>query len=107
MMQANNQALGSPTNRINVMAHWAADGLKLSIPASTQTLRARGLLPFLRERAEILLFRVALLTIDLGFFLNRVRQWALAAWGSKKDEGFEDVLQRQVMVRFFSPFISR
>ncbi|KAK4701819.1 hypothetical protein P7C70_g4411, partial [Phenoliferia sp. Uapishka_3] len=96
MAQANNQSLGSPTNRINMMAHWAADGLKLSLPASTQTLRSLGLVPFIRERAQLLLFRVALLTIDFGFFLTQVRQWVLAKTGSKKDEGFEDVLQRQV-----------
>ncbi|KAL8293621.1 hypothetical protein RQP46_000322 [Phenoliferia psychrophenolica] len=98
MMQANNQAVGSPTNRINVLAHWAADGLKLSHPASSTTLRALGLGAFLKERAQLLVFRVALFTVDFGFFLTQVRQWVLLKAGSKKDEGFEDVLQRQVTV---------
>ena len=99
MMQANNQAVGSPTNRINMLAHWSADGLKLSMPASSVTLRQIGLLPFIRERAHLLIFRCSLFAVDIGFFLTQVRQWVLAKTGSKRDEGFEDVLQRQVTVR--------
>lgn len=48
------------------------------------------------SQAQSVLFRVTLFAIDLGFALNRVRAFVLLTLGGKKEEGFEDVLQRQV-----------
>jgi aarF domain-containing kinase len=92
------QSLGSPSNRINALAHWAASGIELQSTFSTHTLHTLGVRSFAIEKSQLLLFKVALLFIDVGFVLGRVRQWALGVMGTKKGEGFEDILQRQVTV---------
>lgn len=89
MMQANNQALGSPSNRINIIGHWAAEGQKLA------TRRAPTVRNFVVEQAQLALFRVVLFIVDAGFYLTVVRQRVLELFG-RKNEGFEDLLARQV-----------
>ncbi|KAM0791476.1 hypothetical protein ACM66B_005929 [Microbotryomycetes sp. NB124-2] len=95
MMQANNQSLGSPSNRINANAHWAAAGLELSLPANSRTLRELGLRRFAVERARTVLFRLVLWAVDVGFAFTQFKQWIVQLFGGKS-EGFEDLLQRQV-----------
>lgn len=97
MMQANNQALGSPSNRINSMAHYAAAGLEMSIPTSSNTIQAIGLRAFAVEKARLILFRAVLFAIDIGFALTQARQWLLATVFGRKVDGFEDLLQKQVV----------
>jgi aarF domain-containing kinase len=95
-MQASNQALGSPSNRINMMAHYAAAGLELTVPATSHTIHALGLRAFAVEKARLLLFRVVLLAIDIGFVLTQARRWVFANVFGRKAAGFEDLLQKQV-----------
>ncbi|ORY56562.1 ABC1 family-domain-containing protein [Leucosporidium creatinivorum] len=96
MMQSNNQALGSPSNRINSMAHWAVEGLKLDLTRPSQTLHSLGLRTFALEKARLLIFRVVLLVVDVGFAITQARQWLFKVFGSKRQEDFETILQRQV-----------
>ncbi|KAK4049505.1 hypothetical protein OIO90_005456 [Microbotryomycetes sp. JL221] len=95
MMQANNQSLGSPSNRINANAHWAAAGLELSLPANSSTLQQVGLRRFAIEKARTVVFRLVLWAIDIGFAFTQFKQWLVEMFGGKS-EGFEDLLQRQV-----------
>ena len=98
MMQGNNQAVGSPSNRINILAHWAADGLALSTPQHSQSLRALGLRAYTVEKLRLVIFRVVLVFVDVGFVLTRVRAWVQERMG-KTGERMEDLLEKQVTVR--------
>lgn len=102
MMQGNNQAVGSVTNRLAISAHWAATGLAQSQPSSATSLRTVGLRSFAAEKLRLVVFRVVLVFIDIGFLLTRVRAWWMETMG-KKGEGLEDLLQKQVTVRSRSP----
>ncbi|GAA5840258.1 hypothetical protein JCM9279_002327 [Rhodotorula babjevae] len=95
MMQGNNQAVGSPSNRINILAHWAADGLALSTPQHSQSLRALGLRAYTVEKLRLVIFRVVLVFVDVGFVLARVRAWVQERMGNK-GERMEDLLEKQV-----------
>ncbi|GAA5856773.1 hypothetical protein JCM8547_008835 [Rhodosporidiobolus lusitaniae] len=106
MMQGNNQSLGSPTNRINLLAHHAARGLSSFPPSShpppssslTRSLLHPSYLPqYLSETLRLAVFKVVLFAVDVGFVLTRVRAWVLEKTGRmKRGEGMEDLLQRQV-----------
>lgn len=128
MMQANNQyvfsldpisplansnplllffrTLGSPTNRINILAAWANIGLETNnslLAKRHQSLFQLGVRSYVVDRAQSLLFKFSMTIVDIGFKFNQLRQWVLENWmGSKNGEGFEDVLQRQVTVSFLS-----
>lgn len=78
------------------MAHYAAAGLELTVPVTSQTINALGLRAFAVEKARLLLFRVVLFAIDIGFALTQARRWVLANVFGRKADGFEDILQRQV-----------
>ncbi|KAL7008769.1 hypothetical protein EMMF5_001515 [Cystobasidiomycetes sp. EMM_F5] len=107
MVQAVNQGLGSPSNRINILAHWATEGLKRTNPLdpssgidqfTRDTLLYTNRTPFslwLAEKRKIWTFKIVLVFIDFGFLLTKVRQvWIRLVQG--KEEGFEDLLQQQV-----------
>ncbi|GAA5855130.1 hypothetical protein JCM3766R1_003197, partial [Sporobolomyces carnicolor] len=94
MLQANNQAMGSPSNRINIHAHYAADGLAAFTPAASRTLAQIGLKTYALETFRLVLFRVVLFAVDLGFQFTRLRSWITEKMGGK-GEGLEDLLQRQ------------
>lgn len=96
MMQGNNQSVGSVSNRINILAHWAAVGLAVSSPQ--QSFKELGLKKFATEKLRIVVFKVVLVFIDLGFMFTRIRSWWLEKLG-KKGAGLEDLLQQQVTVR--------
>ena len=103
MMQGNNQAVGSPSNRINIFAAGAADGLALSTPEHSQSLRVLGLRAYTVEKLRLVIFRVVLVFVDVGFVLTRMRAWVQERMGNK-GERMEDLLEKQVTVRpSFSP----
>lgn len=83
------------------MAHWAVEGLDLSQAGSktTDVVRTVGLSAFVKDKVQLLVFRLTLFVIDLGFLFTRARQWILETLGKKADGGFEDLLQRQITVR--------
>jgi aarF domain-containing kinase len=83
----NNQALGSPVNRIKVMGTWASRALA-DAPELSAAERARA-------RWADLRFRAALLTLDVAFWASAARGWVRARLGLKR-EGFEDELERRM-----------
>ncbi|GAA5910016.1 ABC1 kinase family protein [Sporobolomyces salmoneus] len=95
MLQANNQAMGSPSNRINIHAHYAADGLASFTPAASRSLTQIGLKTYAIEKVRLVIFRVVLFAVDIGFQITRLRSWITERMGGK-GEGLEDLLQRQV-----------
>lgn len=116
MMQGNNQVLGSPTNRINIMAHGAAAGMVINPSGRTTLLSAPvglgGVVwQWVVEVVKLWKFRTMLVLVDVGFFLTQVRQWWIVHLGRSAAasggggaasslhtarEGFEDLLQRQL-----------
>lgn len=94
MLQVENQILGSPSNRVHITAKWAARGYALSQPTRNRSIFAVGLRPWLREQRDVLTFQLALGLIDLGFYTVKLTSWVKALFGVK-DEGLEEVLQRQ------------
>lgn len=100
MLQANNQAMGSPSNRINIHAHYAADGLAAFTPRASRSLSQIGLKTYAIEKFRLVIFRVVLFAVDLGFQFTRIRSWITEKMGGK-GEGLEDLLQRQVSVSFW------
>ncbi|KAF8681603.1 ABC1 family [Rhizoctonia solani] len=85
MLQANNQSLGSPSNRLNITARWAAAGYAQAVPSVTY-----GISNTFHAVVSLVVFRIALSVVDLGFWFTRVWQWLYGpAWG------FEDVLDKQ------------
>lgn len=106
MIQAVNQGLGSPTNRVNILAHWAAEGLRTTSPTSDlldertrstlQLTSDRSALSiWLGEKRKLWTFKIVLVFIDLGFVLSKVRQYWIR-FTTGREEGFEDLLQRQI-----------
>lgn len=85
IVQGNNQALGSPVNRIKTMGVWAGRAL-VSAPRQTFSERLTAYGIYLR-------FRAALLALDAAFWASRVRYWVRGALGLAR-EGFEDELER-------------
>ncbi|BGP16304.1 hypothetical protein JCM10213_006461 [Rhodosporidiobolus nylandii] len=95
MMQGNNQAVGSPSNRINILAHYAAKGLAQSQPHSSRSILNVGLKNYLTDKFRLAVFQVVLLAVDVGFLFTRLRAWFMEL-GGKKGQGMEDLLQKQV-----------
>ncbi|KLO07564.1 ABC1-domain-containing protein [Schizopora paradoxa] len=103
IIQANNQYLGSPANRIKLTGMWASRAVTRA-EAGLETLAqreaggqpaeqriqsqsVRGVLhAFMRE----IVFRFVLLSSDLFFWMTRVRQWAGLGGG------MEDILEAQM-----------
>ncbi|KAG9312628.1 ABC1-domain-containing protein [Chiua virens] len=85
IVQGNNQALGSPVNRIKIIGYWASASLTTSSHL-TWTERTR-------EYWHYLVFRSVMLSIDLAFWTNQVHQWISRMLG-KSSIGFEDELER-------------
>jgi aarF domain-containing kinase len=80
------------------MAHWAVEGLKVNLSQTPHTLQTIGFRSFAIEKARLLIFRVVLLVVDVGFAITQARQWLFKVFGSKRQEDFESILQRQVSV---------
>lgn len=89
--------MGSPSNRINIHAHYAADGLASFTPAASRTLAQIGIKTYALETFRLVIFRVVLFAVDVGFQITRLRSWFTEKTGGK-GEGLEDLLQRQVTV---------
>ncbi|EJD49076.1 ABC1-domain-containing protein [Auricularia subglabra TFB-10046 SS5] len=94
MLQGNNQALGSPSNRVNLIAKWSAIGYRDVVPpvSSIFTLGPR---PLLRTVFELIFFRVSLSLVDIAFRLTRFWQWCRGT-SRVKGRGFEDLLEKQL-----------
>lgn len=89
MVQGNNQALGSPVNRIKMTGFWASRSL-----AATPNL---GAAERLREYWYYFLFRGVMFSLDVAFWQSKMRTWVRQRiLGQKGGEGFEDELERSL-----------
>ncbi|RPB13471.1 ABC1-domain-containing protein [Morchella conica CCBAS932] len=88
IVQANNQALGSPVNRIKIIALWASRSLT-RFPAAT------GGDGFFKGWLRHLVFKVVVLGLDIVFWYGRVRQALLG--GAGFEERLEERMRRVAM----------
>ncbi|CDZ98187.1 Predicted unusual protein kinase [Phaffia rhodozyma] len=95
MLQAANQGLGSPSNRVNITAKWAAKGYALTSPTANQSIYQVGLSAYLRDLQQIWLFEATLKLIDIGFWTNKLYQWVTELVTGKTEGGLEERLQKQ------------
>ncbi|KAH7919205.1 ABC1-domain-containing protein [Leucogyrophana mollusca] len=89
IVQGNNQALGSPVNRIKITGYWASQSLTRA-PNLSLTQR-------MREYYHDLTFRSIMFSLDVVFWASKVRQWVRVRLGLRRSgEGFEDELERSM-----------
>ncbi|EEQ88752.2 Atypical/ABC1 protein kinase [Blastomyces dermatitidis ER-3] len=82
IVQANNQFLGSPVNRIKITGIWASRALVESPELA--------LADKIRNYGRHVIFRLVLLSSDIWFYVSKIRQ--LLGWG----RGMEDDLETQM-----------
>ena len=82
IVQANNQFLGSPVNRIKITGMWASRALVESpdLPLSEK----------IKNYGRHIVFRFVLLSTDVWFWVTKVKQWL--GWSG----GMEDELEAQM-----------
>lgn len=118
IIQANNQVLGSPVNRLNILAKHAAAALisntstpslyRVFKPLRTQhrTSFSQRLSAWLKDRVDFARFRTTLLVLDLAFIGSGLSHWlkyffrapvsALMGKSDPKKGGFEDDLEQSM-----------
>jgi aarF domain-containing kinase len=84
IVQANNQMLGAPVNRVKIIGLAAADAIPRSPGLS---LGGR-----VKERFHEGIFYTVMASIDAAFWLNRTWRWMTGSG----EENFEDELDRQM-----------
>ena len=118
IIQANNQVLGSPVNRLNILARHAAAALiaNTRTPSLYRVLKpihtscggtlAQRLATWIQDRLDFVRFRTTLLVLDLAFIGSGVSHWfryllrspisALMGKSDPKARGFEDDLEQSM-----------
>ncbi|KAK9236388.1 ABC1 family-domain-containing protein [Lipomyces kononenkoae] len=84
IVQGCNQLMGSPVNRIKILANWASRSLAM-LP--NLTFRER-----VRAWTNHLVFKFVVGLSDIGFWITKIRRMVLR----RENEGFEDLLERQM-----------
>ncbi|KAG1782084.1 ABC1 family-domain-containing protein [Suillus placidus] len=92
IVQGNNQSLGSPVNRIKITAYWASRSLVTTHERSSYAWWTRL---DARELWRDVLFRTAMFSLDIVFWVSKIRQRVRALLGLTNG-GFEDELERSV-----------
>jgi aarF domain-containing kinase len=82
IVQANNQFLGSPVNRVKITGTWASRAM---VESPDLPLTAK-----IRNYGRHIVFRLVLFSSDVIFYISKIRQ--LLGWGG----GMEDDIERQM-----------
>ena len=98
ILQANNQLLGSPVNRLNILALAASKSLLPQNPNYLLGDRGgkagavqRGGRAWLKSYLHYVVFRLTLTLLDLGFWWVRLRRWVTGGPG-----GFEEEIEERM-----------
>lgn len=90
IVRANNKSMGSPVNRINVMARWAVRGMD-------RKDEAKGLRGYLRSTWRVILFESTLFAMTVSFYVVKFRDAAnKLIWGTADQGGFEGMLDERM-----------
>lgn len=98
IVRANNKSLGSPVNRINVMARWALYGLaksKQDVDYTTIPIRKR-VEDYARTTWNLCLFETTLFAMTMSFWLVRIRDSISRVFFGTDGQGFEAVLDQKL-----------
>jgi aarF domain-containing kinase len=88
IVRANNKSVGSPINRINLMARWAVEGLQKGTWLSWRSM----------------LFETTLLLMSMSFWLIRFRDAASRLLFHSQTRGLEDVLDDNMKDQMYKRF---
>jgi aarF domain-containing kinase len=88
LVRSNNKHLGSPVNRINIMANWAVAGLGVA-----DHQKRANVMPIL----HYCLFQAQLMLISIGFHTTRMWQILVRLATGKREGGFEELIDKQMM----------
>ncbi|KAJ3320252.1 hypothetical protein HDV06_005396 [Boothiomyces sp. JEL0866] len=104
-VRANNKMLGSPVNRINIMAASAAQnaGLNWQLSGNTNRVEEYGVLNHFKSGLSKLLFQTTLTMISLSFKITQIFQY-LGKIISGKGNGFEEVMDSNMRKNLESMF---
>ncbi|KAF8424295.1 ABC1 domain protein [Tirmania nivea] len=91
ILQANNQLLGSPVNRLNILALSASESL---LPRNPNYWRppGMGVAGLVKSYLHYTIFRITLILLDLGFLWVRARSWVAGGGG----RGFEEEIEERM-----------
>jgi aarF domain-containing kinase len=90
IVRANNKTMGSPVNRINIMARWAVYGLE------SKTKEKRGIKDYLKHSWRLVLFETTLFAMTLSFYIVKLTEKANQIIWGKASQGFEAVLDARM-----------
>ncbi|KAG2176985.1 hypothetical protein INT43_007639 [Umbelopsis isabellina] len=90
IVRANNKAMGSPVNRINIMARWAVYGLE------SKNKEKRGIRDYLKHSWRLVLFETTLFAMTVSFYIVKLTEKANQIIWGKASQGFEAVLDARM-----------
>lgn len=100
-VRANNRSLGSPVNRINIMANWAVSSLgnDWSVWSRQSPVKTKSRVPwpihclsaFIQSRANYLFFRSTLWLTSVTFYATQLYQKIVWVLFGQKTAGFEGI----------------
>ncbi|KAF8509996.1 ABC1 family-domain-containing protein [Hysterangium stoloniferum] len=86
MVQGNNQALGSPVNRVKIIGHWASRSLA---KAPYLSLSQRVV-----EGWRHITYVIVIFATDVAFWFSKVRRWARGGSGGSYEDELEQEMRR-------------
>ncbi|KAI9248492.1 ABC1 family-domain-containing protein [Phascolomyces articulosus] len=102
IVRANNKALGSPVNRINVMARWALRGLSkqhrtpMGEDYDEFATLAQKMKSYLYSTWRLWVFDCTLMVMSISFWLVRLRDRTNKLLYGSDSQGFEEVLDQKL-----------
>ncbi|KAG0163680.1 hypothetical protein DFQ28_004595 [Apophysomyces sp. BC1034] len=93
IVRANNKTVGSPVNRINVMAQWAVRGISVEKGPMTRISKVQH---FAHRLWRTLIFDCTLWLMSVSFFLVKLREKTNQIFFGIEGRGFEEVLDSKM-----------
>ncbi|KAI8089403.1 ABC1 family-domain-containing protein [Halteromyces radiatus] len=102
IVRANNKTVGSPVNRLNIMARWAVRGIDdYDEEANRYHHHRLGLQHQLRATWRRFIFSFNLFLMSLGFWLVKLRQNTSRILFGTKIPGFEELLDQRMKEQMY------
>ncbi|KAF7729934.1 hypothetical protein EC973_003347 [Apophysomyces ossiformis] len=93
IVRANNKTVGSPVNRINIMAQWAVRGISLEKGPMTTKSKIQH---FIHRFWRTLVFDCTLWLMSLSFYFVKLRDKTNRVLFGMESKGFEEVLDEKM-----------
>ena len=99
IVRANNAAMGSPANRVGILAGFAVDGYATSIRttvAESSSFSHTVMPRILNQYATLVSLRLRLAMLSAGYYAVQCRRWCELTLNRGKAEGFEELLKERM-----------